>query len=468
MKKMEVRKLNKDFTKGHILHNLLYFSIPLLIGNVLQVLYSTVDSIWVGHFVSTEALGAVSVSAPVIFILIALVNGITMATSVLVSQYAGAKRPDEIKKTINNSIIIMTIGAIFVTVIGLIYSEKILIMMNTPENTLKYATQYLQVYFTGTFFVFGYNLFTSIFRGLGDSKTPLYFLLIATIVNTVLDPFLIIGIEPFPKMGIEGAALATIFSQAVAFILTVLYFKYKSKLLDFSSFKYDRKITLETIMIGLPVGLQQMVVSLGLLVLAGVINHFGDITVAAAGASQRIDQFTHLPAMSFSLAVSTLTGQNIGAGQINKVKEIYKWGMIVTLITTAVMTVFIELFPGTILRMFTDDKEVIRVGTNYLRIVGISYIPFALMFITNGILRGAGVTLPTMIFSIISLWIIRVPLASYLSDNPHLNENGIWIAISISACITLLFNQAYYYTGLWKRKALVNNKKKTELDTQSI
>ncbi len=446
-----------DLTTGSILKHLISFSIPLLLGNLLQALYNTIDSIWVGRFIGPKALGAVSVSFPVIFILVSLVMGITMATTVLVAQYAGAKDQKMIIKTINNSMLLLTFAAIVITIIGLLFSKKILIWMNTPQDILAYATDYLNIFFIGMIFMFGYNVVSAVLRGLGDSRTPLRFLFISTIINLVLDPVFILGFGWIPRMGIRGAALATILAQSISFFLALRYLDKHSHLIKFriADWKLSKELTVKMIKIGLPSGLQQIVVSFGMIVMTGIINSFGTETVAAFGAASRLDQFAHMPAMSLGLAVSTLTGQNIGAGKKERVKEIYKWGSIATVFITACITIIVLAMPTTILRLFTTDVSVLEIGSRYLRIVGISYIPFALMFITNGILRGAGDTLPTMIFSIVSLWLIRVPLAKYLSSLAALGRDGIWIAIAISSVITLLLSQIYYATGAWKKKAVI-------------
>jgi len=447
----------KDLIQGNIFHNLIKFSLPLLLGNVFQVAYNTADSIWVGKYIGTDALGAVTVSFPIIFILISLILGITMATTVLVSQYAGANNKEMVNKTINNSFLLLGIGAVIVTIIGIIYSEKLLILLGTDDAILKHATDYLNIFFFGLIFMFGYNLISSILRGLGDSFTPLIFLVISSVLNIILDPLFILGVGPLPEMGISGAAIATLISQAVSFFLSLIYLKKYNKMIRirWKEFKFDREITKKTLHIGLPTGVQQTVVSLGILAMTYIINLFSNETVAAFGAASRIDQFATMPAMSIGIAASAFTGQCIGAGKVEKVKEIYKYASIMTLVLTGLMSLFIVSFPGLLLTMFTDDQEVIKIGSNYLRIVGFSYLPFALMFITNGILRGAGDTIPTLFFSIFSLAIIRVPLAYYLSTVQKLGSNGIWIAIAISFTFSLVLSQTYYYTGIWKKKKMV-------------
>ncbi len=445
----------RDLTNGSIPRHLVMFSLPLLLGNLFQALYNTVDSIWVGRYIGMEALGAVSVSFPIIFVLVSMVMGVTMATTVLVSQYAGAQDEAMISKTINNSLLILGISGIAVSILGVLFSKQILIWMNTPSDVLKYATDYLRIFFTGLIFMFGYNTISSIMRGLGDSKTPLKFLIIATIVNMILDPLFIIGVGFIPKMGIKGAALATVISQALSFFLALRYLKKQNHIIKFklSEMKFDKELTVKTLRIGLPTGIQQTIVSFGIMFMTSIINNFGTATVAAFGASARLDQFAHMPAMSIGLAVSSLTGQNIGAGKSDRVHEVYKWGCILAAGITAVVMIFALTVPHLILGMFTTEAEVLSIGSKYLRIVGLSYIPFAMMFVTTGVLRGAGDTIPTMAFSVVSLWFIRIPLARYLSLT--MGVDGIWIAIAISSVIAMLINQIYYASGRWKNISLV-------------
>ncbi|AOT71499.1 MATE family efflux transporter [Geosporobacter ferrireducens] len=448
---------SNDLTSGSVLKHLITFSIPLLLGNLLQALYNTVDSIWVGRFIGAKALGAVSVSFPIIMILVSLVLGITMATTVLVSQYAGAKNQQMISKTINNSLLLLGGGAIIVTLVGLAFSEKILILMNTPKDILDYATDYLNIFFIGLIFMFGYNVISSILRGLGDSKTPLKFLIISTVTNLILDPIFILGIGPFPQMGIQGAALATMLSQSLSFFLALRHLNKTNHVISFKlkDLKYDAELTAKIFKIGLPSGIQQIVVSLGMVVMTGIINTFGSETVAAFGAASRLDQFAFMPAMSLGLAVSTLAGQSIGAGKNDRLKEVYKWGSIAAILVTGVTTIFVMAAPTFVLKLFTTDIQVLETGSRYLRIVGISYVPFALSFVINGMLRGAGDTVSTMIFSIASLWLIRVPLAKFLSSYDSLGSNGIWIAMAVSSILSLVMSQVYYSTGRWKNKSLI-------------
>jgi putative MATE family efflux protein len=442
-----------DFTSGSIPKHLIQFSVPLFLGNLLQTLYNTVDTIWVGKFLGPNALGAVSVSFPIIFVLVSLVTGITMATTVLVGQYKGADDEDMVSKTIDTSMFLITVAGIVMSIVGVVLHKQILSLMNTPDELFEMASGYLNITFLGLVFVFGYNTISSILRGLGDSKTPLLFLFYTTLINIILDPVFIFGLGPIPRMGINGAALATVLAQAVSFYLSIRYLNKAEHLISVNliNIKFDKEITKKIFTIGLPAGIQQAVVALGATVVMSIVNTFGPIVVAAYGAANKIESFSFMPSMSFGLASSALTAQNIGAGKFDRVKEILKWSSIMAMTVAAVGALIVSVFPKTLLAMFTNDVNVLNYGAGILKILVLSYVPFSMMFVTQGIIRGAGDTFITMVISVFSLWLVRVPLAYYLSKFTSLQSNGIWVAISISSVISAVLHLIYYFTGRWRK-----------------
>jgi putative MATE family efflux protein len=446
-----------DFTSGSIPRHLINFSYPLFLGNLLQSLYNAVDTIWVGKFLGQNALAAVSVSFPIIFVLVSLVMGLSMATTVLVGQYKGANNEIMVKKTINNSMLLLSIAAVAMSVVGIVFHKPILNLMNTPEAILESASGYLNIIFAGLIFTFGYNTISGVLRGLGDSKTPLLFLLYATVINIVLDPIFIFGLGPIPKMGVNGAALATILAQAISLYLAARYLNRSEHLLaiKIKNMKYDKELTRKIFKIGLPAGLQHTVVALGATVVMSIANTFGETTVAAFGAASKIDSFSFMPFMSIGLAASSLTAQNIGAGKFKRVNETMKWSSLIALILATATTLLIWFFPHQILRMFTDERILLQEGTAILKILSISYIPFSMMWVSNGIIRGAGDTVVIMIISIFTLWGIRIPLAYYLSGNTPLASNGIWTAMAISSTLSSILSLLYYFSGRWKKTDII-------------
>ncbi|KXG74300.1 MATE family efflux transporter [Thermotalea metallivorans] len=452
-----LQKLN--MTEGSIRSHLIKFSIPIFIGNLLQAAYNVVDSIWIGQFLGAEALAAVTVSFPILFVLISLIIGLTMGATILISQYFGAEEYESLKKTIQTTLAFVGICGIAVSIVGILFSESILKFINTPENIIPMAVDYLIVFSAGLLFMFGYNALGAILRGLGDSKTPLLFLIYATVLNVILDPLFIFGIGPFPKMGVSGAALATTIAQGISFVLGIRHLDKMDHIFKFrfTEIKIDYDILKKSIKIGLPTGIQQTVVSLAAVAITSIVNIFGPITVAAFGAAMRFDNFAFMPAMAIGIGVSTLAGQNIGAGREDRVKETAKWGCILSSAVTVLITMIVLVSPEILMRLFTRDGEVIRIGAEYLRIVSWGYVPIALMFALNGILRGAGDTLASMLITICTLWIIRIPLAKLLSGT-SLGARGIWFAMLASLCMNALISYVYYRTGRWKNKAVTGNR----------
>lgn len=457
-----MKKINDaiDFTKGSIPRHLLNFSLPLFLGNLLQTLYNTVDTIWVGKFLGSNALAAVSVSFPIIFILVSLATGITMATTVLVGQYKGANDEKMIKNTVDNSLLLLTIASIIITIIGIIFHKSILRLMNTPDELIDSASGYLNIIFIGLIFSFGYNSLGAVLRGLGDSKTPLRYLFYTTIMNIVLDPILIFGLGPFPRMGINGAALATIISQAVSFFLEARYLNKSSHVFKISlkGLEVYKQLIKKILQIGLPAGLQQTVVALGATVVMSLVNSFGASTVAAYGAATKIDSFSFMPSMSVGLATSALAAQNIGAEKYERVKETLKWASLMSIVISIFMMFLVFVFPKQLLMLFTDEKVVLDKGVEILKTLGISYIPFGLMWVSNGIIRGAGNTIVTMFISMFTLWFVRLPLAYFLSKYTYLASGGIWTAMTISSTLSGIISMTYYRSGRWKKNILSKSK----------
>lgn len=441
----------KDLTKGKESKLIFEFAAPMLLGTVFQQLFTVVDSIVVGNFVGKEALAAVGASFPVIFVMVSMIIGLVMGTTVVISQYFGAGDLEKVKKAIDTMYIYSTIAGIISTIIGLLISEPLLRMLGLPANILPQAVLYLKIYLSGMLIFFGYNGTSAVLRGLGDSKTPLYFLIIATVANIIL---VLLFVAVF-KWGIAGAAYATLVANAIAFGLAIYWLNKTHKLIRIGirGLHFDREIFNQSIKIGLPTGIQQTLVAIGGLALMGIVNKFGTNVIAGYSVASRLDSMALIPAMSFSQALSTFVGQNIGANKLDRIRT----GLIATLKMSGIVTIVTSLliiFGGHLLmRLFTKDLEVIRIGDQYLTIISSFYFLFTLMFIFNGVLRGAGDTLIPMFFSLLSLWLVRIPVAWYLSGK--IGSAGIWWAIPIGWLIGLVLSFFYYKSGNWKKKAIV-------------
>lgn len=427
------------------------FAAPMLLGNVFQQLFSVVDSIVVGNYCGKDALAAVGSSFPVIFIVVSMIIGLVMGTTVVISQYFGAKDFVRVKRAIDTMYIYCAIAGVVSTIVGILIAEPLLRLLGLPEELMPQAVQYLKIYLSGMVIFFGYNGTSAVLRGLGDSKTPLYFLIIATIVNIVL-VLLFVGVF---KWGVAGAACATLIANAVAFGLAIYWLNKTHKLIRISlnGLHFDRETFRQSIKIGLPTGIQQTLVAIGALALMGIVNKFGTDVIAGFSVAGRLDSLAVIPAMSFSQALSTFVGQNIGANKPERIRT----GLIATIkmsgIVTIVTTLVIVSGGHILMSMFTNDTEVIRLGDQYLTIVSSFYIMFTLMSIYTGLMRGAGDTLIPMFISLLSLWIIRIPIAWYLSGKTGVT--GIWWSIPSGWFIGLAFSYLYYKSGRWKKKSVV-------------
>lgn len=441
----------KDFTSGRIGLSIFRFALPMLIGQVFQQLYTMVDQIIVGNFLGKEALAAVGASFPIIFTLISLVIGIASGGTIVISQYFGAKDFRMVKRAIDTVFIMLFAAAIILTAIGLPSIEMVFRLMQLPEELMDLGVSYLSVYLAGLILFFGYNGIASILRGLGDSITPLYFLILATVLNIGLDLLFIVVLE----WGIAGAAWATLIAQGVAFLVATIYLNRTHPLIKFNlkDFAFDRKVFRDSMRIGLPTGLQHTFVSLGMMALMGIVNTFGTNVTAAYTAAGRLDMMAVIPAMVFAQALSTYVGQNMGAGKIERVRR----GLITTLLMSSaisvVMTVIVIIFKQGLMGLFTDDTEVIRIGGEYLTIVTSFYLIFSSMFIFGSVMRGAGDTLIPMFITLLSLWVVRIPAAFLLSQ--QLGETGIWWSIPTGWTMGMTLTLIYYSTGRWKSKVVV-------------
>lgn len=427
----------------------------MLIANVLQQLYNVVDSVVVGKFVSKEALAAVGSSFPVIFVMISLLVGISTGITVIISQFYGAKQFENVTKSINTFFVFIFFSSIIISFFGIYFSREIFELLKLPPDIVTSAVDYLQIYLAGLLFMFGFYGTMAILRGLGDSKTPLYFVIFSTFLNIGLDLLFVLVFG----WAVKGVAYATVLAHIITFIAITIYINRTNSLIHFSikNLTFDKEIFIKSMKIGLPTGLQQSFVALGLMAVMRIVNDFGTDAIAGFTAASRLDSFATMPAMAIAAALSTFVGQNIGANKIERVRR----GYIITLIFSATISVIVSLsiyfFGKPMLSMFTTDANVIEIGYQYLVIVSSFYILFSSMFINNALLRGAGDTLVPMIISFIALWILRIPISYFLSrESLGLGTTGIWWGVPIGWLFGFLASYAYYKTGRWKRKKIIS------------
>lgn len=436
----------KDFTQGHEAKLIFFFSLPMLLGNVFQQMYNTVDSIIVGRVLGEDKLAAVGASFPIIFLLISLIMGITMGSTILISQFYGARDMERVKRAVDTAYVFLLIASIVLTIVGLVISEPILRLIHVPEEILPDAKTFLDIMFIGMIGMFGYNSISSILRGLGDSKTPLYFLIVSTLLNIIL---VLVFVLVF-GWGVAGSAWATVIAQGVSFVGGLAYLIKTHPLFkfDLKNIQFDKDIFIASVKIGLPSGVQQMLVSIGMMSIQSLVNGFGTNTIAAYTAAGRLDTFAMMPAMNFSQAITSFVGQNIGAGKTERAKR----GFYATVIMSGVISILISLLMivagREMMMLFNANPDVVDIGRRYLVIVSAFYVVFSTMFVINGLIRGTGHTIFTMLVTIGSLWLVRVPASTILARN--MGPDGIWWGVVIGWIVGCAIAGGYYLSGKWK------------------
>mgnify|MGYP000444737046 FL=1 len=424
------------------------FALPLLVGNLLQQFYNITDSIIVGQFLGKEALAAVSASFFIYYFIISLVIGVGSGTTVVISQLFGAKQYQKVQLAFSSFFIFMLVGGIILSIAGIIFAEPVFRLTNTPEEVIPQAVAYFRIYIGGTFLFVTFNSIISILRGVGESVRPMLFILITTVLNIAFDLLFILVF----KWGIEGAARATVVSQGIGMCIALAYVNNTHPLLSIKKqdMLFDWKLFKESLKIGLPTSVQQCAIALGLIALLGIVNSFGTNTLTAYGAAGKIDTIITQAILTLSGALAAFCGQNIGAGRLDRVKKGVQFTMYTNIALGLLTFAAVYLFGNEMMRIFTKDIDVVAIGKEYLLIIGGFFIVHGALNVYNGALRGAGDTLFPMITSLVCLWLIRIPLAYYLSS--WLGRNGIWWAIGISITIGLIVTFVYYKIGFWKRR----------------
>lgn len=443
--------MTHDLTHGSVWKVIVRFALPLLIGNLLQQLYNVTDSIIVGQFLGKEALAAVSASFFIYYFIISLVIGVGSGTSVVVSQFFGAKQYDKVQRAFSSFFIFMLVAGIVLSIAGIIFAEPIFRLTNTPEEVIPDAVAYFRIYIGGTFLFVTFNSIISILRGVGESVRPMIFIFITTILNIVLDLLFIVGFH----WGIEGAARATVIAQSIGMCIALGYVNNTHPLLSIKKqdLLFDMKLFKEGLKIGLPTSVQQCAIALGLIALLGIVNSFGTDTLTAYGAAGKIDTIITQAVLTLSGALAAFCGQNIGAGRFDRVRKGLRFTMLVNVIFSLITFTAIYFFGEEMMRAFTNDAAVIAIGKEYLLIIGGFFIVHGALNIYNGALRGAGDTIFTMATSLLCLWLIRIPLAYQLSA--WYGRQGIWWAIGISIAIGLVITYIYYKMDIWKKRCVV-------------
>lgn len=400
-----MQRTETDMIEGSIFKSILWFSIPLLIGNFFQQLYNTVDSYVVGNFVNRDALAAVGASTPVINMLVGFFMGLSAGAGVVISQYFGGKRAEDMSKAVHSSMALTALLSVVFTAAGLLFTRPLLKGIGVPEEVMPHSAQYLMIYFGGITFSLFYNMGAGILRAIGDSSHPLIYLAVASVVNIALDVLFVCGFH----MGIAGVAVATLIAQAVssAMVLYKLTHTGEDYRVEFRKIRFHKKMVKKIVAFGFPAALQQSVTSFSNVIVQSYINKFGAAAIAGYSTSLRIDGFLQLPLQSFNMAITTFVGQNIGARQYKRVKRGIFAAWFMSTVIILVGSVCLNLGSSFFIGVFTKDQEVIAAGSAMLRIFSYGYIILPVVQVLNGALRGAGRSKVPMYFMLGSFVVLR-------------------------------------------------------------
>lgn len=447
-----------DMTTGRPWEKILLFTFPMLLGNIAQQLYNTVDSVVVGKYIGDNALAAVGSAGPIVNLLLVLFIGISVGAGVMVSQYFGGKKREELSRTIGNCIVLTAVASVFIMIVATLAARPLLELLNTPDSIIDWCTSYLRIMFLGVAGMAYYNILCGVLRGMGDSVSALVYLVIASILNIILD---VLFVAKF-NMGVGGVALATAIAQGISAILCVRKLMTMSEFFDFKVkyFKLDKNIALNIVRLGLPSGVTQAIMSMAMLLVQSLTNSFGEQMIAANVIVMRVDGFAMLPNFSFGTAMTTYAGQNVGAGKYDRVSKGAKQGTIMAMGISAVITAIIVIFGKYLMGIFTDTASLVDLAMNMMRILAVGYIAVAVTQSLSGVMRGAGDTVTPMWISIVQTIIIRVPLAYgmvYLTKSeafPQGRRECVFISLLISWILGATLTAIFYRRGKWKKKAL--------------
>ncbi|MGB9622019.1 MAG: MATE family efflux transporter [Brevinematia bacterium] len=458
----------KDLTKGNPIKTLFIFALPIILSDLIQGIQSLIDLFYVGRLVGTSGIAVISIVMPIIFLLLAILIGIGTSSNILIAQAFGANDKEKLSKVIRNSFSVTLILSSLLTIIGILLSPIILHLLSIPQNIFTSTLIFLNITILSLPLTALENWLMGITRGLGNSKFSLYFAITLLILKFILTPIFIKGLWIISEMGAIGAAVSNIFIAIILLIIFGFYLIKKYEIIRKNiKLEFEKEIFFKFIGIGLPASLQMIIISLSVTVLMGFISRFGEKTIALFGIGNRIDQFAFLPAMSLGNSMTTLSSQNLSANRQDRVKEFLKWSQIISLILSVIVVIFVNLFAKDIFNFFVKDEELALMGIDYFRIMSIAYIIMGLNFSIQGIIRGAGDTIAIMILKLISMILLRIPIAYLLAFVILKSPNGIWASFPILVFFELIVSYTYYKSELWRGK-IVFKKKTEEIEAQIV
>lgn len=445
-------RFERDLSQGNVARQLLIFAWPFILSNLIQALYNVADMIIVGNFCGAASMSGVNIGGQVTLLLTNMVVGLSVGGTVLIGQFKGRNDKESMRQIIGTLFTTLLVLGIFMTVIMILLRQPILRLINTPEQSFEQADAYLIITTLGTLFIFGYNALSAVMRGMGDSKHPLMFVGVACVTNIVLD---LLFVGPF-NMRAQGAALATIISQALSMILCIWYMKRHDFIFDFklSSFRFYGSRLGMLLRVGIPTSVQNVITNLSFLFITALVNTFGVDASAAVGAIGKFNSFAILPAIAMSSSISAMVAQNLGANKQDRAVQTMRTGMVMAIVMSWAMFAIAQLFPAQILRLFADDPKMVELGIPYLRTFSFDYLIVPMLFSLNGLNIGAGHTTFSLINTCLSSLLFRIPFSYIFGMVLNLGLWGVGIggpAASAAALITAVW---FYLSGRWKRQVV--------------
>ena len=457
-----------NLTEGSILKSLIALAIPIIFANILQTVYQLTDTFWVGRL-GTDAVAAVSISFPIIFLIISLSGGLAMSGAILVAQYKGRNDQKAVNHITSQTLMMVVIISVILAAIGYLLSPLLIKLMGAEPGVYADAVSYIKVSFIGIIFVFTYMVFQSLMRGVGEVKTPAYIVLGSVILNLFLDPLFIFGYGFVPAFGVSGAAISTIVTQGLATIIGIMLLikgRYQIQL-HVKDLKPDIPLIKKMFKLGFPASIEQSTRALGMTIMMFLVATFGTVTIAAYGVGSRILSFVIIPTMGLSMATSTLVGQNMGAKKLDRVEKIVKLSSLISFIFLTLLGVILFFFAKQISAIFIPGEiATIQSSALFIKIMALSFGFIGIQMSLSGALRGTGNTTASMILSIISLWVLRLPLAYILSIHTNLAEVGLWIAFPVSNVISAIITISWFARGTWKQKRVIEEIKLSDKISQ--
>ncbi|HDR7712975.1 MATE family efflux transporter [Bacillus cereus] len=434
------------------------FLVPLLLSNILQSVGQLFGMVVVGRWLGVNELAAISAFFPLFFLLVSFVIGIGSGSSILIGQAFGARNEERLKAIVGTTLTFTFIIGVILAIVGNVFALNIMRLMGTPDNIIDMSVHYARILFISMPVLFLYFSYTTFIRGTGDSKTPFYFLIVSTVLNIILLPILIFGWLGIPKLGVYGAAYASVISTIVTFIVMLIYLKKKNHplQLDETVRKYlrmDWELLKLLLRLGIPASINMILVSLSEIAVIAFVNRFGSDATAAYGVVNQVASYIQMPAVSLGITVSIFAAQSIGAKQFNRLQEVIRAGIVMNYIIGGILIAFIYLFSKEILSLFLTSPNTIEIAHSLVMITLWSYLIFGHAQIIGATMRASGTVLWPTIIGVVSIWLVEVPVAYYLSYHTNLGIKGIWIGYPAAFIVSLLLQYGYYKFS-WKKKRI--------------